>query len=227
MGLNANKVAAPKNNKVEQTVLSGSHGARVVQIIDLGIQDGGSYQGTAKPPVHKIQLTYELSHEFMKDEEGVEQTDQPRWINEDFAFHSLEVDLAKSTKRYKVLDPESTFGGDFTLLGGTPCTLAIITNAGKGKHQGKTFSNIANVTGPMNVPGYVQPELVHEVRVFTLDEPDMEVFGALPEWIQDKIKGNFEFKGSKLDVALNGGSGAGGGAPQEPAKADVGDGDMY
>ena len=224
MGLNANEVAAPKGKSPEQEVLKGSHAARVVQVVDLGLQARNPYQGQEKPPVHMIQLTYELSHEFMKDEDGAVQEDKPRWINEDFPFHNLEVELAKSTKRYNVLDAEGTFGGDFTKLVGAPCSLAIVTNAGTGKHKGKTFSNIANVSGVMNMPGYVQPALVHEPRVFLLDEPDMKVFGALPEWIQDKVKGNLEFRGSKLDVLLNGGEAA---APQEPATEDVGDGDMY
>jgi hypothetical protein len=38
--------------------------------------------------------------------------------------------------------------------------------------------------------------------VFDLDEPDMEVFNALPDWIKDKIKGNLNFQGSPLQAAL-------------------------
>ena len=42
--------------------------------------------------------------------------------------------------------------------------------------------------------------------MFTLDEPDMDVFSALPEWLQERIKSNLEFKGSPLDKILNGDS---------------------
>ena len=32
----------------------------------------------------------------------------------------------------------------------------------------------------------------------------MEIFGSLPDWIQDKIKSNLEFNGSALQRALGG-----------------------
>ena len=34
----------------------------------------------------------------------------------------------------------------------------------------------------------------------------MDVFSALPEWLQERIKSNLEFKGSPLDKILNGDS---------------------
>ncbi|MOA43842.1 hypothetical protein D3C78_1660410 [compost metagenome] len=52
------------------------------------------------------------------------------------------------------------------------------------------------------------PELVNPVKVFVLDEPDMEVFLSLPQWLQDKIKGNLEFNGSPLQKALQGHKGS-------------------
>lgn len=225
MGLNANKVKQESNNKrVEQEpVKIGNHAARVVQVIDLGLQPQRPFNGEAKPPKHCIQLTYELSHEFIKDEDGEPVEDKPRWLSEDFPFYSLKAELAKSTKRYLAIDPEQTVGGDFTKLVGMPCTVGVVHNKGAGKHAGRIFDNIGSVTGPTAMPGYNQPELVNDPKVFTLDEPDMEVFGQLPEFLQEKIKANLEFKGSALDVAL-------GGAKEEAPKPAVGaeeEGDMY
>ena len=48
------------------------------------------------------------------------------------------------------------------------------------------------------------PELKNPAKVFDLDNPDMVVFGSLPQWLQDKIKGNLNFNGSKLQAALGG-----------------------
>ena len=204
MSLNANKVKVESNNKrVEQEpVKIGNHAARVVQVLDLGLQPQRPYKGEAKPPKHCIQLTYELSHEFIKDEEGNLVEDKPRWLSEDFPFYSLQAELAKSTKRYLAIDPDQTVGGDFTKLVGMPCTVGIVHNKGNGKHAGKIFDNIGVVTGPTAMPGYNQPELVNTPKVFTLDEPDMEVFSALPEFLQEKIKGNLEYKGSALAKEL-------------------------
>ena len=206
MSLNANNVKQENNNKrVEQEpVKIGNHAARVVQVLDLGLQNQRPFQGQPKPPKHCIQLTYELSHEFLKDEGGDVLEDKPRWISEDFPFNSLKSDLATSTKRYLAIDPEQTVGGDFTKLVGMPCTVGIVHNPGKGKNAGRIFDNVGVVTGPTAMPGYNQPELVNDPKVFTLDEPDMETFSALPEFLQEKIKGNLEFKGSALDVALGG-----------------------
>ena len=61
-----------------------------------------------------------------------------------------------------------------------------------------------------------------EAKVFVLDDPDMEVFNSLPDWLQDKIKSNLEYAGSELQEALEG-------ADDEPApkpkkaKADTDD----
>ncbi|KAJ4598274.1 hypothetical protein HRR85_009581 [Exophiala dermatitidis] len=48
------------------------------------------------------------------------------------------------------------------------------------------------------------PELINEPKVFSLDEPDVDVFRSFPQWIQDKIKGNLEYDGSALQKALEG-----------------------
>ena len=40
--------------------------------------------------------------------------------------------------------------------------------------------------------------------MFDLDNPDLEVFNAFPEWIRDKIKGNLNYEGSKLQKLLGG-----------------------
>jgi hypothetical protein len=72
-----------------------------------------------------------------------------------------------------------------------------------------------------NLPGYVQPELVNEPRLFDIDDPDMEVFKLLPEWLRKKILSNLNYQGSKLQQII-GATGESTTTPQEasePAKA--------
>ena len=57
------------------------------------------------------------------------------------------------------------------------------------------------------------PALVNPTKVFDIDEPDMEVFNSLPEWIQEKMKNNLNFSGSPLEAAL-------GGVSEEPVSDD-------
>lgn len=201
MTLNAKKVPSTgKSNRVEQPILeAGGYPARVVQILDLGLQPQRPYQGEDKPPAYEIQLTYEFSDVFMVDEEGNELEDKPRWISETFPLRSLEADLAKSTKRYKALDPEEVHGGDFGLLLDTPCMVTVVVN----KKGDKVYENVGNV-GPMRARDVAKcPELKNTPKFFALDEPDLDVFNALPKWLQDKITSNLEFKGSLLEELLS------------------------
>jgi len=52
--------------------------------------------------------------------------------------------------------------------------------------------------------GLVIDKLINGPKFFSLEEPDLEVFGSLPEWLQNTIKENLNFKGSPLEEALNG-----------------------
>lgn len=212
MSLNAKKVpmAAGKGDRVEQAPMDpGTYPARVVQVLDMGVQPQRPYKGQDKPPAHMISLTYEFLDEFCLDEEGEEIEDKPRWLSEDFPLKNLEIDLATSTKRYKALDPDEVFDGDFTALVNATCMVTVVQNPdknGKKDANGKTkvYTNVSGVSAMRPKEAKNAAELVNEPKVFVLDEPDMTIFKSLPEWIQDKIKGNLEFEGSALQEALEG-----------------------
>jgi hypothetical protein len=199
MALNGKKVVSNNNNRVQQEPLDpGSYPARVVQIIDLGIQPQRPFKGEEKPPCHEIMFTYECLDEFCVDEDGNELEDKPRWLSETFPFRSLMAEMAKSTKRYKALDPDDDHDGDFTALIETPCLITVVNN----EYKEKVYNNIGNVSAMRAKDAQKAPELKNEAKVFVLDEPDMEIFLSLPTWLQDKIKANLEFEGSALQEAL-------------------------
>lgn len=221
MGLNANNVPAPKKESKfppAEALEADSYPARVVRILDLGIQPQRAFTKngvtTQKPPVHQIDVTYELVTEFMKGEDGEPDETKPRWVSEDFPFYSLEVELAKSTKRYNVIDPKGVAGGDFTQLVGMPCVVTL--NQYKNKN-GDLKNGVSAVTSVMK--GLTIADLVNPTKVFTLDEPDLDVFRSLPQWMQDKLKGNLEFKGSVFEEALANAA-AGGEKAKEKPKAE-------
>ena len=213
MAINAS--TAPMGGGTPQPLLEvGNYPARVVQVIDLGLQPQ-SYQGQAKDPKREINVTYELSYEFMADDDGNPQHDKPRWIGEYFTLNNLKSDKAKSTKRLMGIDPNLTSKGDFSRLLGMPCTLTIVHNQGK---NGNTYANVGNVTPPMR--GMNIPELVNESRFFDLEDPDMETFERLPQWIQDKIMTNLEYNGSILQSKIEGTVNTGGSFPSEAGGMD-------
>lgn len=208
MGLNARKVAYTGGNKgpAQEAIEPGSYPVRVAQIIDLGLQPQRPYQGQEKPPAYEIMMTYEFLDEFCLDEDGKEDEDKPRWLSETFPFRSLQAENAKSTQRYYALDPNEEADGDFTQLVGVAANASIVQNAGKGKHAGKVYNNVQALSAMRAKDAAKAPELKNAPKVFVLDEPDVEVFSSLPDWLQDKIKSNLEYEGSALQKALGGAS---------------------
>jgi len=192
---------APKGNFIPQANIEpGTYPARLVQILDLGLQAQRPYQGKDKPPAREIMLTYELVDCFMLDEKGEELEDKPRWISETLPFFGLYADKAKSTQRYKAFDPTEEHGGDFAALIESPINVTIVNNA-VGE---KVYDNVATIS-PMRPKDVDKcPTLKNPPKLFDLDKPSIDVFNALPEWLRDKIKANLEFKGSALDKLLGG-----------------------
>lgn len=205
MGLNASKVEFTGGGKKQAAVEPGNYLARLVQVVDFGLQTQRPYKGQEKPPAYEVMLSYELCTEFMKDEDGEDMEDKPRWISETMPMHSLKADRAKSTKRITAIDPDLVHGGNLAEMTGMPCTVTISQNVNK-KDTTKVYTDVSNVTPPMK--GIPVPELKNDVKIFDLDEPDLEVFEALPDWVQEKLKGNLEFEGSALQKALSGGKAA-------------------
>ena len=199
MALNAKNVQGNSKNFVKQEDLEPDvYRGRLVQIIDLGLQPQQPFQGKDKPPVQEIMLTYELCDEFMKDEEGNDIEDKPRWISETLPFYGLFADKAKSTKRYNAFDPTELFEGDFSKCIGVPVNVTVVNNV-KGD---KTYNNVGNVAPMSAKKAATCPELVNPPKVFDLDAPAMEIYNALPEWIRKKIESNLNFQGSALQKAL-------------------------
>ena len=201
MAANAKTAAgsAPRTPPLE----AGTYPARLVQVIDLGVQEQRPYQGQEKPPAQEISLTYELLDEFLLDEDGQEQLDKPRWVSERFVLHNLASEKAKSTKRYTALDPEELADGDFFALVNTPVNVTIVQNPGK---EGRIYNNVAGISPMRSKDAERAPALVNEPRVFDLDAPDMAVFEQFPDWIKEVIKSNLNYAGSALQYSLVDGS---------------------
>lgn len=200
MALKAPKGSNNQNFVQQDNLEPGTYKARLVQLIDMGLQPQRPYQGQEKKPAYEIMLTYELVDEFMKDGDGKDIEDKPRWISESFPFYSLSNEKAKSTKRYEAFDKDHTFEGDFTKCVGQPCLVTIVNN----KNGDRVYDNVAAVAQMRAKDAANCPDIVNDPKTFDLTEPSLGVFQSFPVWIQDKIKGNLEFKGSALDKLLGG-----------------------
>lgn len=197
MALNAKNIPGGGGNY--EPMEPGTYPARVVQIIDLGLQNQRPFQGQEKPPAREIAITYEFVDEFMKDENGEDQEDKPRWLTEIMPLHNLSSERAKSTQRYNALDPNMVYDGDFSQLVDTPCNVTVVQNPGKGKNAGRIYENVTAVSAMRARDAKKCPELVNEPIVFDCDEPDMDSWEKLPAFVKNKIRENLEFTGSDLE----------------------------
>lgn len=197
MALNAAKAAGTSGPRAEP-LAPENYMARVVQVIDLGVQAQRPYKGTEKPPIQEIMVTYELVTEFLLDDDGNPDPTKPRWISERLPLYNLGADKAKSTKRYMALDPSVEHGGDWTQLLGAPCLVAVVNN----EKDGRVYNNVGGISPA--VKGIPVPELVNTATFFDGDEPDLEVYEKLPEWIQNILKDALTYNGSALQRLLEG-----------------------
>lgn len=191
------------NFKAPEPLEVGAYPARLVQLIDLGVQEQRPFKGEPKPPAQEIMTTYEFVDEFLKDDEGNDIEDKPRWLSENFVLHNLESERARSTSRYYALDPDCDADGDWAQLLGKPCMVNIVQNKGTGKNAGKVFNNIDSTSTIRKKEASKMPELVNPPKIFSPDDLDtVEVFFTLPQWLQDKIKAGLEFEGSAMERAI-------------------------
>lgn len=193
MSLNMNDAKNKSRERVEYSpVARGSHMARLVGLVDLGLQPQRPYEGKAKPPAYRIRLTFELPKQRIE----INGESRPRWIDKEITFSTFEN--SNMVKFYNVLDPDGTHKGDWRKLIGAECAVVVVHN----EYQGKIYDNIQDITPIME--GIEVPPLENEPRIFDLSSPDMEQWERLPKFLQDKIKANLEFKGSKLERLLMG-----------------------
>mgnify|MGYP003640649955 CR=1 FL=1 len=201
MPLNAKTQTGSRNTNFTP-LESGSYPARVLNVIDCGLQPQRPYQGQPKNPAHEVLITYELSDEFVLDEDGAPQEDKPRQVSESFPFYSLASERAKSTIRYNVLDPTGAVDGDWVKLVGTPIMLTIVQSPDK-KNPTRIYENVGGLSPMRKKDVSSLPTMVGESKVFDLDEPDMDIFNSLFPWMQKKVVSNLEFECSKLQSLLS------------------------
>jgi len=185
----------------EQAVLEpGSYPAQVVNVIDLGVQPGNAkYE---KPPHHQVMITYELSDEFLKDEDGNDIPDKPRWMSHMFNSFSRGADKSTAAKVLTALDPKNETNDDFSLLIGKPCMVTAV-HSPKADGNG-VWVNIGGVSPMREKDAAKMPPLVNPSTVFDQDTATKEMFEALPPFVQNKIKEGVEFPGSRMAAIIGG-----------------------
>lgn len=209
----------------------GTYHARIVRVIDLGLQKG--YNEKVKDS-YKVVFTFELLDEFMKevDNEGkvmveiingveVEKVlkDKPRWIDKEFSYNTTGV-ISEVYKIYPFLQAVDAFtnfegiypqyNNGFGYILGRPLDIIIDEREIKsGKNKGNKINTVVGCANMKQKDKVSAAQLVNPPIYFDLSNPDMTFFNSLidsesPYALKNRILNNLEFKGSKLESLIKG-----------------------
>lgn len=167
----------------------GTFGARVVQIIDFGVQED-EYEGERKV-AHKIFINFEFPTEMIE----IEGEQKPRWLGKEFAVSLHEK--ATLTKLVQSADPDGKItsnGRNLKGLLGLPLMVTV----------GTTKSGNAKIAGVARLMKGLQVALLSKDPLFfDMDTASKEEYEELPQWMQNKIVESLDFKDTPIAKKLN------------------------
>lgn len=187
MSLKANqKVSSSK--KSYPVLAKGTYPARVVQIVDLGVQQEHQYpsdkplywtpdgkkvpEETGNPVLQpRVFINFEFPTKLF-DYDGEQ---KPYWVGKEFTVSNDDRSNMYALMEAAGLDPVN--GNIGSLLDKTVQATIGETSGGKAK--------VTTITAVME--GITVPELVNTPVLFDLDEFDTAVYENLPSWLKDKI----------------------------------------
>lgn len=186
-------------------VPTGMHLARCYRIIDLGTQES-TYMGNLKQ-LHKAMFQFEVHSEDAQGNPTVTSKGDPMVVSKNFTVTladkaSLRRDL--QTWRGKDFTKEELDGFQLKNVLGHWAMLSIVET----QNNGNTYTNIATINPvPSSMKKNGLPEGKNELKIFTIDEPDMELFESFSDNLKTKIRQSPEWE------RLHGGPSAGNFAP--------------
>ena len=153
------------------------HLSRVVRIVNLGLQPGFMWEGKEIEADYKLDFTFEITDEDMKD-------GRPFWISKEIN----NKDSDKSTLYAWMLAAGTDCNNIDKSLGQAVMMTPKIKDSG--------WPTVENVAGlPPSMQGSVA-ELRNEPLLFdfTEDNPDMDTWAKLPEMTQNKVLAALDVK---------------------------------
>lgn len=169
--------AKPKLPPVEP----GVYMAVCVGCIDLGEQ----YSEMFKSYSNKVMFVWELAGEFVE----VDGEQKPRQLSKEFTVSaSGKSNIRKFLESWNGKSYSDEEFLELDLFGqiGKPCQLNVVLN------ESKEYANVDNL---MPIPrGFPAPAAVSELVAWDMDAWSDELFGKIPEWIQDKIKKSTQYQ---------------------------------
>lgn len=171
----------------------GMHLARCYRVVDLGTQKS-EYLGTIKH-LPKVMLQFEVHGEDEAGKPIVTAKNEPMTISKNFTLSLAEkATLRKDlqTWRGREFTAEELRGFELKNVLGAWAMISVIKTTG---NNGKEYTNIAAI---MQVPPQVKkvglPEGHNKLGIFSIEEPDMEIFGTFSDGLKAKIESSPEWQ---------------------------------
>jgi hypothetical protein len=171
----------------------GMHLARCYRVVDLGTQKS-EYLGTIKH-LPKVMLQFEVHGEDEAGKPIVTAKNEPMTISKNFTLSLAEkATLRKDlqTWRGREFTAEELRGFELKNVLGAWAMISVIKTTG---NNGKEYTNIAAI---MQVPPQVKkvglPEGHNKLGIFSIEEPDMEIFGTFSDGLKTKIESSPEWQ---------------------------------
>jgi hypothetical protein len=169
------------------------HLARCYRIIDLGTQET-TYLGAVKH-LPKVMLQFEVHGEDESGNAIVTAKGEPMSISKNFTLSLAEkATLRKDlqTWRGREFTADELRGFELKNVLGAWAMVSVIKAMG---NNGKEYTNIAAI---MSVPQAVKkagmPQHHNELKIFSIDEPDMALFDSFSNGLKEKISKSPEWQ---------------------------------
>jgi hypothetical protein len=177
-------------------VPEGTHLARCYRIIDMGTQKT-EFEGKVKL-LPKVMIQFEVHGEDMDGNSIVTGKGEPMSISKNYTLSladkaTLRKDL--QTWRGKEFTQDELRGFELKNILGAWAMISVVRKAG---NNGKEYTNIAGV---MSVPSAIKkvglPQHHNDLKLFSIDEPDMQLFETFGNSIRAKIEASPEWQARK------------------------------
>lgn len=191
-------------SKPKELFPAGAYPARIYQIVQIGTVPG--FEGKLQ---NKVRITFEFptETEVFKEEKGP----QPKVMSKEFTLSTHEK--AELRKVITACDPATNVTSyDIENLMGKAC-LVTVGHGQKKDGSGK----YATMTGFTFLPkGMLCPDPVNPPQKLSYDDFNLELFNKLPEFIKEKMRQSFEFRGMDKKETFHGM-----GYPDGPASDEI------
>lgn len=169
-------------SKVREQPAKDNYLARVVGVVNIGLQPGYVWQGEEIDPSNKVEVTFELVTTEMSD-------GRPFHVSKEFTN-------SKASKNTQALFTACNVDDmDWSLLVNRPCLVTVDQND-------KGYSRVKNVAGvPSGIP---VADLRNPSYVFDMEDenPDLKMFQSFSEFRRNKITSALNYGDTPLAKAI-------------------------